>query len=168
MWTACMQTIHRHNVMHCRGSCNACMPAYGLPQQCCGGSSCCMRGVKAIITAQQPYVLASATCGIVVCRPPVRPNISLGDTLAGLHAAFGAVMALLHRFGESVPQRQLLACMYSGLCAAATCLHVQWTVCARVCLACTCNVWHACLQGCLAALVPIAVWLSGPSGCVAH
>ncbi|GAX84004.1 hypothetical protein CEUSTIGMA_g11429.t1 [Chlamydomonas eustigma] len=30
-------------------------------------------------------------------RPPVRPNISLGDTLAGLHAAFGSVMALLHR-----------------------------------------------------------------------
>ncbi|KAG2426510.1 hypothetical protein HXX76_011737 [Chlamydomonas incerta] len=30
-------------------------------------------------------------------RPPVRPNISLGDTLAGLHGAFGAVMALLHR-----------------------------------------------------------------------
>jgi crotonobetainyl-CoA:carnitine CoA-transferase CaiB-like acyl-CoA transferase len=30
-------------------------------------------------------------------RPPVRPNISLGDTLAGLHAAFGAVMALLQR-----------------------------------------------------------------------
>ena len=30
-------------------------------------------------------------------RAPVRPNISLGDTLAGLHAAFGAVMALLHR-----------------------------------------------------------------------
>eukprot|EP00877_Chromochloris_zofingiensis_P012019 jgi/Chrzof1/7070/Cz02g09190.t1 len=30
-------------------------------------------------------------------RPPVRPNISLGDTLAGLHAAFGAVMALLHK-----------------------------------------------------------------------
>jgi hypothetical protein len=27
----------------------------------------------------------------------VRPNISLGDTLAGLHAAFGAVMALLQR-----------------------------------------------------------------------
>ncbi|GLC40766.1 hypothetical protein PLESTB_000024800 [Pleodorina starrii] len=30
-------------------------------------------------------------------RPPVRPNISLGDTLAGLHAAFGVVMALLHK-----------------------------------------------------------------------
>lgn len=32
-----------------------------------------------------------------VDRAPVRPNISLGDSLAGLHAAFGAVMALLHR-----------------------------------------------------------------------
>jgi crotonobetainyl-CoA:carnitine CoA-transferase CaiB-like acyl-CoA transferase len=30
-------------------------------------------------------------------RPPVRVNVSLGDTLTGLHAAFGAVMALLHR-----------------------------------------------------------------------
>ena len=30
-------------------------------------------------------------------RPPVRPNISLGDTLAGLHAALGISMALLHR-----------------------------------------------------------------------
>lgn len=30
-------------------------------------------------------------------RAPVRPNISLGDTLAGLHAAFGVAMALLHR-----------------------------------------------------------------------
>lgn len=30
-------------------------------------------------------------------RAPVRPNISLGDTVAGLHAAFGVVMALLHR-----------------------------------------------------------------------
>lgn len=32
-------------------------------------------------------------------RAPVRPNISLGDSLAGLHAAFGTVMALLHRDG---------------------------------------------------------------------
>lgn len=30
-------------------------------------------------------------------RAPVRANISLGDSLAGLHGAFGAVMALLHR-----------------------------------------------------------------------
>lgn len=29
-------------------------------------------------------------------RAPVRPNMSLGDSLAGLHAAFGTVMALLH------------------------------------------------------------------------
>ncbi|KAF8911689.1 CoA-transferase family III domain-containing protein [Gymnopilus junonius] len=36
---------------------------------------------------------------------PVRPNISLGDSVAGLHAAFGTVLALLSR------QRQV----YSGL-----------------------------------------------------
>lgn len=30
-------------------------------------------------------------------RAPVRPNISLGDTLAGLHAAFGIAMSLLHQ-----------------------------------------------------------------------
>ncbi len=30
-------------------------------------------------------------------EPPVRPNLSLGDTLAGLHAAFGVVMALWAR-----------------------------------------------------------------------
>jgi len=30
-------------------------------------------------------------------RPSVRPNISLGDSLAGLHAAFGVVMSLLER-----------------------------------------------------------------------
>ncbi|KAF8058604.1 CoA-transferase family III domain-containing protein [Lyophyllum atratum] len=29
--------------------------------------------------------------------PPVRPNISLGDSIAGLHAAFGTVLALLGR-----------------------------------------------------------------------
>lgn len=34
--------------------------------------------------------------------PPVRPNLSLGDTLAGLHAAFGVLLALLARTnGES-------------------------------------------------------------------
>lgn len=30
-------------------------------------------------------------------RPPVRPNLSLGDTIAGLHAAFGALTAAYHR-----------------------------------------------------------------------
>ncbi|KAH9935141.1 CoA-transferase family III [Epithele typhae] len=29
--------------------------------------------------------------------PPVRPNVSLGDSVAGLHAAFGTVLALLSR-----------------------------------------------------------------------
>jgi formyl-CoA transferase len=30
-------------------------------------------------------------------RPPVRPNLSLGDSVAGLHAALGVMMALYHR-----------------------------------------------------------------------
>jgi crotonobetainyl-CoA:carnitine CoA-transferase CaiB-like acyl-CoA transferase len=30
-------------------------------------------------------------------RPPVRPNLSLGDSLAGLHAALGILMAVYHR-----------------------------------------------------------------------
>ena len=43
--------------------------------------------------------------------PPVRPNISMGDTLAGLHAALGTVMALLAqvcsppRHGRLAPAR---------------------------------------------------------------
>ena len=28
--------------------------------------------------------------------PPVRPNISLGDSIAGLHAAFGTVCGFIH------------------------------------------------------------------------
>jgi len=30
-------------------------------------------------------------------RPPVRPNLSMGDTLAGMHAVIGTLMALLNR-----------------------------------------------------------------------
>jgi crotonobetainyl-CoA:carnitine CoA-transferase CaiB-like acyl-CoA transferase len=30
--------------------------------------------------------------------PPVRPNLSLGDTLAGLHAALGVLLALIQRY----------------------------------------------------------------------
>ncbi len=30
-------------------------------------------------------------------QPPVRPNLSLGDTLAGLHAVIGVLLALVHR-----------------------------------------------------------------------
>jgi len=33
-------------------------------------------------------------------RPPCRPNLSLGDSLAGLHAALGIVMALYNRSGR--------------------------------------------------------------------
>lgn len=36
---------------------------------------------------------------------PIRPNISLGDSLAGLHAAFGTVMALLARGKVAQGQR---------------------------------------------------------------
>jgi len=36
-------------------------------------------------------------------QPPVRPNLSLGDSLAALHAAFGIVMALFHRDRGSEP-----------------------------------------------------------------
>lgn len=39
---------------------------------------------------------ADASTG-ALSGPPVRPNISLGDSVAGLHAAFGTVLALLKR-----------------------------------------------------------------------
>jgi len=38
-------------------------------------------------------------------QPPVRPNISLGDTLAGFHAAFGVLLALLERTRASAPSQ---------------------------------------------------------------
>jgi crotonobetainyl-CoA:carnitine CoA-transferase CaiB-like acyl-CoA transferase len=34
-------------------------------------------------------------------RPPCRPNLSLGDSLAGLHAALGIVMSLYNRVGRA-------------------------------------------------------------------
>ncbi len=41
-------------------------------------------------------------------RPPVRPNLSLGDTLAGLHAALGALMAVYHRDVKGTGQGQMV------------------------------------------------------------
>jgi crotonobetainyl-CoA:carnitine CoA-transferase CaiB-like acyl-CoA transferase len=38
-------------------------------------------------------------------RPPVRPNLSLGDSLAGMHAVMGVLLALLAR-GASVTARE--------------------------------------------------------------
>jgi crotonobetainyl-CoA:carnitine CoA-transferase CaiB-like acyl-CoA transferase len=37
-------------------------------------------------------------------RPPVRPNLSLGDTLAGMHAVIGILLALLARRGTGTGQ----------------------------------------------------------------
>jgi crotonobetainyl-CoA:carnitine CoA-transferase CaiB-like acyl-CoA transferase len=40
--------------------------------------------------------------------PPVRPNLSLGDTLAGLHTAFGIVMALVRRMKDPEGRGQII------------------------------------------------------------
>ncbi|MCP5146175.1 MAG: CoA transferase [Gammaproteobacteria bacterium] len=41
-------------------------------------------------------------------EPPVRPNLSLGDTLAGLHAAFGVLLALVDRLRGGNGQGQVV------------------------------------------------------------
>ncbi|MBZ5527663.1 MAG: CoA transferase [Acidobacteriia bacterium] len=41
-------------------------------------------------------------------RPPVRPNLSLGDSLAGLHAALGILMAVYHRDVKGTGQGQMI------------------------------------------------------------
>jgi crotonobetainyl-CoA:carnitine CoA-transferase CaiB-like acyl-CoA transferase len=41
-------------------------------------------------------------------RPPARPNLSLGDTLAGLHAALGILMSLYHRDAKGTGQGQMV------------------------------------------------------------
>lgn len=41
-------------------------------------------------------------------RPPARPNLSMGDTLAGLHAALGILLALYHRDAKQTGQGQMV------------------------------------------------------------
>ncbi|MGH9844094.1 MAG: CaiB/BaiF CoA transferase family protein [Blastocatellia bacterium] len=41
-------------------------------------------------------------------RPPARPNLSMGDTLAGLHAALGIMMSLYHRDAKGTGQGQMV------------------------------------------------------------
>jgi crotonobetainyl-CoA:carnitine CoA-transferase CaiB-like acyl-CoA transferase len=41
-------------------------------------------------------------------RPPVRPNLSLGDSLTGLHAAFGILTALYHRDAQGTGTGQVV------------------------------------------------------------
>jgi crotonobetainyl-CoA:carnitine CoA-transferase CaiB-like acyl-CoA transferase len=41
-------------------------------------------------------------------QPPVRPNLSMGDTLAGLHAVLGILMAYIHRTKPGSGQGQVV------------------------------------------------------------
>jgi crotonobetainyl-CoA:carnitine CoA-transferase CaiB-like acyl-CoA transferase len=41
-------------------------------------------------------------------EPPVRPNLSIGDTLAGLHTALGIVMACVHRLKDPQGRGQVI------------------------------------------------------------
>jgi crotonobetainyl-CoA:carnitine CoA-transferase CaiB-like acyl-CoA transferase len=41
-------------------------------------------------------------------EPPMRPNLSMGDTLAGLHTALGIVMACLHRMKDPEGRGQVI------------------------------------------------------------
>lgn len=45
-------------------------------------------------------------------RPPVRPNLSLGDSVAGLHAALGIVMALYQRDARGGAGQEIDAALY--------------------------------------------------------
>jgi formyl-CoA transferase len=49
-------------------------------------------------------------------RPPVRPNLSLGDTIAGLHAAMGILAAVYHRDAKGTGQGQVVdVAIYEGI-----------------------------------------------------
>ena len=48
-------------------------------------------------------------------RPPVRPNLSMGDSLAGLHAAFGTVLSLFHRERNEAPGQVVDIAIYESM-----------------------------------------------------
>lgn len=48
-------------------------------------------------------------------RPPVRPNLSMGDSLAGLHAAFGTLLSLLHRERHQAPGQVVDIAIYESM-----------------------------------------------------
>jgi len=48
-------------------------------------------------------------------RPPVRPNLSMGDSLAGLHAAFGTILSLLHRARNDEPGQVVDIAIYESM-----------------------------------------------------
>src|SRR5260221_12896520 len=48
-------------------------------------------------------------------RPPVRPNLSLGDSVAGLHAALGILMALYHRDARGGSGQVLDVALYESV-----------------------------------------------------
>ncbi len=48
-------------------------------------------------------------------RPPVRPNLSMGDSLAGLHAAFGTLLSLLHRARNNEPGQVVDIAIYESM-----------------------------------------------------
>lgn len=41
-------------------------------------------------------------------RPPARPNLSLGDSIGGLHAVIGLLLALYHRDGKGTGEGQIV------------------------------------------------------------
>ena len=48
-------------------------------------------------------------------RPPVRPNLSMGDSLAGMHAAFGTLLGLLHRERHKAPGQVVDIAIYESM-----------------------------------------------------
>jgi formyl-CoA transferase len=48
-------------------------------------------------------------------RPPVRPNLSLGDSVAGLHAALGILMGLYHRDARSGSGQVIDVALYEAV-----------------------------------------------------